>query len=310
MNGDAGFRRYFRFSANNTNYIAVDSPIKYCNNTAFIAVGNALKASQITVPEIVFVDPEQGFFCLQDFGDNLLADSLSSSSMEKLYQRAIDLLPVIANATLSDDVNYQLPTYDREFISTELNIFIKWLIEEYLNLSLSKDDIEALNQCFEVLIENALEQPQVTMHRDYHSRNLMLLPTEEIGVIDFQDAVVGPVTYDIVSLLRDCYVRWPDEQVVLLFNYFIESITPHIKGCNVSGTTWQRWFDLMGIQRHIKASGIFARLLLRDNKSQYIDDIPLTLSYIQDISLCYSELNFLSKFINEKVIPAVDEKMK
>ena len=329
MSGDAGFRRYFRFIANNIHYIAVDSPVKYCNNHAFLAVGIGLNSQQINTPDVLFVDIGEGFFCLQDFGDQLLADSLSSDTMESLYRRAIEILPKVAatsqtmtmstaNLKSSDKPDslsdyslpdYSLPKYDRAFITTELGIFTQWLLDEYLNLSLSETESRELGRCFELLTNNALEQPQVTMHRDFHSRNLMILSNNELGVIDFQDAVVGPITYDIVSLLRDCYVRWPDDQVESLFEHFISLISPQLTETDITMHTWKRWFDLMGVQRHVKACGIFARLLLRDNKPHYIKDIPLTLSYIKDVCSDYKELEFLSAFVSDKVIPAVEARM-
>ena len=317
MSGDAGFRRYFRFAVNNTSYIAVDSPSQYCNNKAFVALANAMSANKINTPKILFSELSSGFFCLQDFGDDLLADGLSNESMDVLYRSAIDLLPAVANVASSislDDECYQLPIYDRAFIETELSIFTEWLIGHYLKIELSIEEQQALERCFSILVDNALAQPKVTMHRDYHSRNLMRLDKGQLGVIDFQDAVVGPVTYDIVSLLRDCYVRWPQEAITPLLDYFIELITPQLtqqlseknREFKVGRQTWQRWFDLMGLQRHIKASGIFARLLLRDNKPGYIKDIPLTLSYIKDIANEYTELRFLANFVTDRVIPALD----
>lgn len=186
----------------------------------------------------------------------------------------------------------------------ELNIFSEWLVGNYLNIELTEDERKELEQCFQVLIESAVEQPTAFMHRDYHSRNIMVC-NEEFAVIDFQDAVIGPITYDIVSLLRDCYVKWPQTIVNELFEYFVEEAGFSEQ---FESKVLKRWFDLMGLQRHIKASGIFARLLLRDNKPGYIKDIPLTLSYIIEIAGHYPELNFLSKFVSERVLPALEEK--
>ncbi len=201
----------------------------------------------------------------------------------------------------------------------ELNIFTEWLIAEHLALILTDDEKVQLAACFEHLIDSALEQPQVVMHRDYHSRNIMLLQSNEgnkrnkevkLGIIDFQDAVIGPITYDIVSLLRDCYVRWPDALIEPLYKEFCRKITDKTSGVIKKSDTadnekWQKWFDFMGLQRHIKASGIFARLHHRDEKNSYLKDIPLTLSYIQDISALYPELAFLNTLIKNKIIPAL-----
>lgn len=304
--GDAGFRRYYRFNIDNQSYIAVDSPSDKCNNTAFIAIHQALLSSGVNVPEIIAVAQEDGFFCLQDLGQTLLADKLSPESMQDYYRQAIELLPSIAKSQLTSD-GYQLPSYDAEFIAMELGIFTEWLLEKYLKISLSDAQQSQLKVEFDCLINSALEQPQVTMHRDYHCRNLMLVD-QQIVVIDFQDAVKGPITYDIVSLLRDCYVRWPQAQVTQLSDFYRNLVTQHWPDLEVSVDKWQRWFDLMGLQRHIKASGIFARLHLRDGKSGYLKDIPLTLGYIADIAAQYPEFNCLEQLIKTQVIPALTEK--
>lgn len=307
MTGDAGFRQYFRFAYNNQTYIAVDSPAKYCNNQAFSDLANTLSKYQINVPKIIAFNEEKGFFCIEDFGDTLLADVLSNENvaenMADWYQQALAILPQLSSITDSDN----LPKFDPIFIQTELNIFTQWLCEEYLCIEMSEQDSQQLQSCFSVLIDNALAQPQVFMHRDFHSRNLMVLNDNRLGVIDFQDAVIGPVTYDAVSLLRDCYVRWPSAEVDKLFRHFIDVIAARLS-ISESGETWQRWFDLTGLQRHIKASGIFARLKLRDNKPGYIKDIPLTLSYIVDIANKYDELRYLSTFVTEKILPALNAK--
>jgi len=303
MNGDAGFRRYFRFELNNENLIAVDSPSDKCNNAAFITVQKCLIARGIRVPKIVAINEDLGFFCLSDLGDNLLADNLSLDTMAELYQQAIALLPQVA--TMQKD---SLPCYDREFIQLELSIFVEWLLGQHLDITLTPKQKSDLQQSFDVLIVNAIEQPQVSMHRDFHSRNLMCLANDELGVIDFQDAVVGPITYDVVSLLRDCYVKWPTVAVDNLFTSFCQLMTEQLSLPQYSSEQWQRWFDLMGLQRHIKASGIFARLFHRDNKTSYLKDIPLTLSYIVDISKKYPELQFLHYLVNDVVLPALLDK--
>ncbi|WDE14374.1 phosphotransferase [Thalassomonas haliotis] len=303
MNGDAGFRQYYRFKLEGVSYIAVDAPPQYSNNQAFVAVGQGLAENGIEVPEIKAKDLELGFFCLTDFGDTLLATVLSADNMQAYYRQAIDLLPVIANSQPAGE--YILPDYDRAFIDLELSIFTEWLLEKHLNIHLSPQALDKLRACFDILIDSALAQPQVTMHRDYHSRNIMLLDNNSLGIIDFQDAVTGPVTYDLVSLLRDCYLRWPQQLISPLFEYYCDLITKSLELPPANAATWQRWFDLMGLQRHLKASGIFARLYHRDNKPGYLKDIPLTLAYIRDISGRYSELADLHLLIAEQVLPAL-----
>ena len=305
LTGDAGFRKYYRFMVDGISYIAVDALPDKSNNLAFVELQKVLKKKGLCVPEIIFVDLSTGFFCLSDFGNKLFSDLLTQDNMELEYKRAINLLPNIANMPASNE--YSLPIYDADFVRLELNIFTQWLLDKHLNISLSQQESNELEGCFNVLVDNVLEQPQVTIHRDFHSRNLMLLPNAELGVIDFQDAVTGPITYDIVSLLRDCYLKWPQENVEHLYNYFCELMKEEERYQNITQAQWTRWFDLMGIQRHVKASGIFARLYHRDEKPGYLKDIPLTLSYIVEVSDKYPELKALNEIVNNTIIPALNK---
>jgi aminoglycoside/choline kinase family phosphotransferase len=300
LSGDAGFRCYYRFSYQQVSYLAVDAPPDKSNNVAFVEIAKLLFANNIVVPEIISSDLSLGFFCITDFGDRLLSDVLSSDTVIDYYQKAIDELLKITQIKVGSQDN--LPNYDADFSLLELNIFTQWLVEKHLSIQLTPEELIELEKCFTVLVNNSETQMKVFMHRDYHSRNLMLTPDDVVAVIDFQDAVSGPITYDIVSLLRDCYIRWPQAIVTKLFDYFIDQISQQFN-LSFSRAQWQRWFDLQGLQRHIKASGIFARLHHRDGKSGYLTDIPLTLSYIVDISEQYSELIYLHKFIKQQVQP-------
>jgi len=330
LTGDAGFRKYYRFNINDQSYIAVDAIPSMSNNLAFVEIQQVLKEQQITVPNIISSDLTYGFMCLSDLGDELFSDALTLDNISDFYKKAINVLPLIAAAPLPK--NYQLPLYDAAFLNVECHIFTQWLLGVHLNIVLTEHEKHQLQACFDLLINSALEQPQVVVHRDYHSRNLMLvnhdglhastensqsdllntatLSKVDLGVIDFQDAVIGPITYDIVSLLKDCYVKWPVENVQHLFQYFCQLMAVKAKYPKVTPEQWLRWFDFMGLQRHIKASGIFARLNHRDNKSSYLKDIPLTLSYIVDISAQYSELAFLYDLVMQKIIPTLNSKNK
>jgi len=303
LTGDAGFRIYYRFNVNQQSFIAVDAPPEKSNNDAFVKVQNALNAQEIVVPQIIATDKKLGFFCLSDFGDVLFADTVNLDNMIEQYCKVIDLLPAISSINI--DKKEPLPVYDRAFINLELDIFQEWLLDKHLRIKLNNIEEEQLSRCFELLINSALSQPQITMHRDYHSRNIMVLADNQLGIIDFQDAVQGPITYDAVSLLRDCYIRWPQEKVEVLFAYFCQKMTTHYSLTSIDESQWRRWFDLMGLQRHIKAAGIFARLFHRDSKSNYLKDIPLTLNYIIDVSSSYPELVFLHKLVKERVLPAL-----
>jgi len=302
---DAGFRIYYRFKYNGKSFIAVDAPPDKSNNDAFIKIQHALDKRGIIVPQIIATNRELGFFCLSDFGDVLFTETVNSENMIEFYSKAIDLLPLISS--LNVDNKDPLPTFDRGFIELELAIFQEWLLDEHLGITLNETELEQLTLCFEVLIESALSQPQVVMHRDYHSRNIMELADKQLGVIDFQDAVKGPITYDAVSLLRDCYIRWPQHKIDILFDCFCQKMTDFYTLTSIEKSQWRRWFDLMGLQRHIKVGGIFARLFHRDGKGGYLKDIPLTLEYIVDVSQSYPELYFLHQLVKERVLPAIVE---
>lgn len=301
LTGDAGFRCYYRLNFTDSSLIAVNAPPDKSNNLGFLAISDELAKHDVKVPKVIHHQPELGYFVLSDLGSCLLSDKLTTDSAKAYYQQAIDCLMKI-NA-VEQVPSYALPIYDQTFVELELDIFNQWLLDKHLAFTLSTDEKSALKEAYQVLVDNALSQPQCFMHRDYHSRNLMLVD-EEIAVIDFQDAVKGPITYDIVSLLRDCYVKWPAALVDNLLEYFIVHAAKKFNLAE-NKATWQRWFDLMGVQRHIKASGIFARLHHRDGKSGYLKDIPLTLSYLTDICANYPELHIIAEIVSNKVLPAL-----
>ncbi|MFT5635415.1 MAG: aminoglycoside/choline kinase family phosphotransferase [Cognaticolwellia sp.] len=303
LTGDAGFRRYFRFDYQNQSYIAVDAPVKLSNNQAFVDVQNILQVVDVNVPNILAADLKNGFLCLSDFGDTVLADRLSNENMQQHYAKAIIELNKMLRCKTA--LVAKLPDYNEQFIHTELAIFSEWLLDKHLGIYLTDDEKLDLNACFEFLVSAIIEQPKVFMHRDYHSRNIMLLDNDKLGIIDFQDAVQGPVIYDLVSLLRDCYVRWPNELVAPLMENYRQQVQRFIPDEHITKEKWQYWFDLTGLQRHIKASGIFARLHHRDHKTGYLADIPLTLAYIQDVSAQYDKLSFLRELVTQRVIPAL-----
>lgn len=298
VSGDASFRRYFRFHSQGRDYIAVDAPPTTEDTRLFVDVADTYRRSGIRVPEVFYVDDTSGFYCLEDFGNTLFADALKSGNPSDLYRRAIDMLPAIQQCRRT--ARGALPVYDADMVKTELSIFSEWLLAAHLRLSLSAAEKTMLDEAFESLANNFLSQPQVGVHRDFHSRNLMLLPDNGLGVIDFQGTVTGPVTYDAVSLLRDCYLQVPDELVNELVTKLHGDLAPAS-----DPEQFTRWFDLTGIQRHLKASGIFARLLHRDDKTGYIKDIPLTLSYIAIVGKRYEETSALAEFVESRVIPGV-----
>ncbi len=293
---DASFRRYFRVTHEKGSQIVMDAPPEKEDIKPFIRIATFFKKAGINVPKIVQQDLEQGFLLLEDFGSLCYLDRLTEENATTLYLNAFNSLYEMQTKIVAPSC--QLPCYDEELLGNELNLFFDWFLEKYLSLSIPED---IKNKTTQVLIASALEQPQVCVHRDFHSRNLMFLDNDRPGIIDFQDAVIGPVTYDLVSLLRDCYIAWPQANVQQWMMLYFEQIsTLNLTTANLE--TFTRWFDLMGLQRHLKAIGIFSRLHLRDNKSNYLQDIPLTMNYVVQICNEYPELKEFSQFLNTTIL--------
>ena len=298
---DASFRRYFRVSSGEGTTIIMDAPPDKENCDPFIDITKRLLESGINSPEIVAYQPEKGFLMLSDLGNTMYLDKLTDGNADLLYHAAIDSLITMQIHTDTTD----LPEYNDQLLQQEMELFHNWLVEKHLGLSVDKKWLKAT---FSFLAQSALDQPQVFVHRDYHSRNLTWQTGQAPGVLDFQDAVLGPISYDLVSLLLDCYIKWPRDRVVSWLKYYCETIRQKDPTINFSDAEFIRWFDLMGVQRHLKASGIFARLWHRDGKKGYLNDIPRTLSYIIDISGKYPELKDLKHCLLTKVIPTIKEK--
>jgi len=292
---DASFRRYFRVIHNQGQQkIVMDAPPDKEDIQPFIKVAQYFKRFAVHVPQIYQQNLEQGFLLLEDFGSSCFLDQLNTETVDQLYQSAFNTLYQLATMPLDTTL---LPEYDDHLLQQEIDLFYDWFLGQSLQLTLSNTMVQTLNQ---LLIESALEQPRICVHRDFHCRNLMYLADQSPGVIDFQDAVMGPITYDLVSLLRDCYIAWPAKQV----NQWLEQYFQHIKHLGLidcSLATFTRWFDLMGLQRHLKAIGIFSRLNLRDHKPTYLNDIPLTLTYVNQVCQKYSELRTFNQYLNQQV---------
>ncbi|KAF3981521.1 MAG: phosphotransferase [Methylococcales symbiont of Hymedesmia sp. n. MRB-2018] len=295
---DASFRRYFRVTHQSGQHIVMDAPPEKENIEPFIRIAALFKQQGIHVPEIVHQDLAHGFLLLEDFGCHCLLDMLTSNNALKLYKSTFDCLHQLQSRI---DINScQLPYYNEALFAKELSIFYLWFLNKTLNLTIPDPIKSTLDQ---VLISSALEQPQVCVHRDFHCRNLMVLKQNSLGVIDFQDAVIGPVTYDLVSLLRDCYIAWPTDQVEQWMTLYFQRLTD--SGLiTTSLQTFTRWFDLMGLQRHLKAVGIFSRLHFRDQKSSYLQDIPRTLDYVSQVCKKYPGLESFNHYLKQNIIPA------
>jgi aminoglycoside/choline kinase family phosphotransferase len=299
---DASFRRYFRLRAGENSFIVMDAPPAQEDCLPFMRIAGYLEAMQLNAPRIIEANLDDGFLLLSDLGTRQYLDELKAdpSLARDLYGDALTALACIQRRGTA----YQslLPPYDEALLRFELSLFHDWLCGTHLGITLSDNEERAWQQCCDVLVMNALDQPQVFVHRDYHSRNLMLTEERNPGILDFQDAVEGPFTYDLVSLLKDAYVRWPAEQVWQWALEFYNGIEAGIRE-RADEDQFRRYFELMGVQRHVKVAGIFARLNHRDGKSAYIADIPLVLSYIVEIAPRYAELDFLVGLIKERVLP-------
>ena len=298
---DASFRRYFRVTHDSVSYIVMDAPPDREDTRPFVTVDKLLFDVGLNVPEIIDENPGQGYLLLGDLGTTLYLDVLNADTVERLYGDALAALAAIQICQPADGV---LPDYDRELLLTEMLLFRDWLVGTHLGIELSADDARMLAAVFELLTDNALSQPQVVVHRDYHSRNLMFTKQNNPGIIDFQDAVIGPVTYDLVSLLRDCYIHWPREQVEdwALGYQDLALQSGILREEHEDPQQFLRWFNLMGVQRHLKAAGIFARLNHRDGKPGYLGDIPRTLAYVVDVAGRHAELGSLGEFVSDRML--------
>ena len=274
--GDASFRRYFRLSYQDQSFIIMDAPPEKESLTSFLAVGSLLATWKIYTPKVIAIENNMGFLLLEDFGDELLLHALNKCTEHHVYYHgAMDIVLQMQN--IAHD-NLSLAAFDMQFMLNELNIFREWFLQAYLGLTIHTYDESLLNEQFISLIQCIAAQPKVFIHRDLHSRNLMLLSNNRaLGVIDFQDAMLGPFTYDLVSLLKDCYIQCSQNTISHYVQYFYK------KSLYNGEYTLQQFidaFELCGIQRHLKILGVFARLHLRDNKSAYLRYLPLTLDYI------------------------------
>lgn len=308
ITGDASFRKYYRVSTETHHYILMVSPPDLVDNHPFIKLNHSFRDAGIKVPSILAVNQEQGLLLLEDLGETHFADCLGTAKDIEYYQNAIDLLPKIAEIPASD----AMKPYDAAFIDLELEIFKTWLVEAFCNLTF---DIGAEKTWLQVKgqLINALEmQPKVTMHRDYHSRNLMLWQNQ-LAVIDYQDAVTGPVSYDLVSLIKDCYVVLPAEQRSTLLKYGYEKYKESGLSGHLSFDDFSLLLTLTGIQRHLKAAGIFCRLSLRDGKDGYLPNVLTTLDYVveacEEVRDTFPAFHYFSQWLTSSILPVLKEKL-
>jgi len=302
---DASFRRYFRVQKGNTSRIVMDAPPDKEDSAPFVRVANWLQSMGLNAPRVLAADLAQGLLLLTDLGTSQYLEVLKTDQnrADELYSDAIDALVRLQQEGVQ--FHAELPPYDENLLRMELALFSEWLCGTHLDIQFSDNESQQWQAIADLLVTNALDQPFVFVHRDYHSRNLMVVDDNNPGILDFQDAVCGPYTYDLVSLLKDCYIAWPPSKVAKWASSFFR------KCGNDPGTIsedlFMRHFELMGVQRQLKAAGIFARLNHRDGKTGYMHDIPRTLNYVLEIAPRYEELDFLADLIVGRVMPCLGE---
>jgi aminoglycoside/choline kinase family phosphotransferase len=303
LSGDAGFRQYFRLPSQPP-MLAVVAPPETEKNAAFVAIADYLRKCGIRTPKVIAYEPGRGFMLVEDLGPDLLQDHLVADTADLLYGEALTTLLRLQQLKPESGL---FPTYTRELLVSEAERFDQWFVQGLLGHELFTDESQLLAELYDRLAESALEQPQVVTHRDFHSRNLVHNPGTALGVIDFQDAVTGPLTYDLVSLLRDCYIKWPEDQVQRWALAYASMATDAGLLHDGSREQFLRWFDWMGMQRHIKVLGVFARLSLRDGKHGYLRDLPRVVAYVREIADRYVELEGFAAWFGQRIMPLVND---
>ena len=299
---NAGFRKYYRVMDPEGSLIAVDSPPETEDNKSFIDIAKFWNQQGIKVPKVYAIDLERGYLLLEDFGDHLLYDCLREGHEETWYRQSLVLLSQIQMLPSTG-----LPFYDESLLRDELSLYKQWFLQLLLGSQISSSEDQVINNLFDYLIKAALEQPKVAIHRDFHSRNLMLCADGELGVIDFQGAVYGPILYDLSSILKDCYYSIPTakvEQLLIEYTHNIPALA------SFSSSQIIKWFDFVGMQRHFKCLGIFSRLWLRDGRASHLGDLSKTLDYITTTCRKYPEMQNHGLWLEKRIIPQLVGRVK
>lgn len=298
LRGDASCRCYFRLNLPSLSMIIVASPLQKIDNTVFINIARHWSDFSVKVPQVYQIESKSGFMLIEDFGEQHLYDVVARDYIADLYELALDQLQLIQQVP-----DAHLPSFDRPFLLREMTLFDTWLVQYQLNLA----PPPSLLIVYEVLIENSLEQPQVTMHRDFHSRNLLLVD-EKIAVIDFQDAVKGPLAYDLVSLLKDCYITLNPEQIESLISVYLQRLnSSSLLNSYIDKQQFFKWFDLIGMQRHLKVLGLFVRLGVEEGKSTYLKYISRVFSYVLAVAAKYTEFAEFHVWLKETLQPELQK---
>ena len=301
---DASFRRYFRVFTGATSYIVMDAPPEREDVRPYLKVSRLLESLGAHVPHVHETDVERGLLLLEDLGTTLYLERLQAGDdPEPLYRDALAALKAIQ--VRGREASRELPPYDHAALEREMALMPEWLLGRHLGHDPAAAEAGMIAATFAFLIREGLAQPEVFVHRDYHSRNLMVVSGRNPGVIDFQDALRGPVGYDLVSLLKDCYIAWPRARVVDWVQGYRAQLRAAGGAAGASAAEFLRWFDLIGVQRHIKVLGIFCRLWYRDGKPGYLGDLPRVLAYVCETCAEYAELGPLGRFLAEHVTQAL-----
>jgi len=300
---DASFRRYFRVTRRDTTCIVMDAPPDKEDLGPFLSVARTLAGLKLNVPIVLAREQAQGFLLLSDLGTRQYLDALvEPADVDRLYDDALAAL--VRLQTSGGMAAAELPPYDAALLLREMQLFPEWFLDKHLGLRLGAAEWALMQRLFGVLTDSALAQPTCFVHRDYHSRNLLVCDADNPGILDFQDAVRGPVTYDAVSLLKDCYIEWPAARVRSWALAYRDRLLHAGFALHGDAAEFIRWFDLMGLQRHVKVLGIFARLFYRDGKSGYLKDLPRVLEYARAAASAYPETAEFAAFLTQRVEPA------
>jgi aminoglycoside/choline kinase family phosphotransferase len=293
---DASFRRYFRVTRGEESFIVMDAPPEKETLGPFLHVARLLASLDLNVPIVLARDPARGLLLLTDLGSTAYLDELEAGrDVDALYDDALAAL--VKLQVRGQEGARTLPPYDRAALEREMQLMPEWFLGRHLRHTPGGAERALLERLFAVLASSALEQPSVLVHRDYHSRNLLRTRSANPGIIDFQDAVQGPLTYDVVSLLKDCYIVWPEARVTAWLARWRAALTESGFAPGAGEAELTRWFDLMGLQRHIKVLGIFARLNYRDGKSRYLKDLPRVLAYTRAAAARWPETEGLARWL-------------
>jgi aminoglycoside/choline kinase family phosphotransferase len=302
---DASARSYWRVRCAGGTRIVMDAPEGSGDLGRWLDVDARLRSAGLNAPEVLAEDRAQGFLLLSDLGTRSYLAELDESTADALYADALDAL-----LTMQTRIDPEgLPQYGEALLATELELLPTWFLQRHLGITIECDEWDVVELAFRLLIDNALAQPQVFVHRDYHSRNLLVVPGHNPGIVDLQDAVRGPITYDLVSLLRDCYITWEDARVRgWSGSHRRRLVEAGALDARIDSAHWQRWFDLVGLQRHLKVLGIFCRLWYRDGKRRYLADLPRVWHYVRSVAWDYPELQdflrLLERWVGERDLTA------